>query len=48
MPGITPPRNISETDMDATEPRISIGMLGGIITPIVDEAQVIPIVTGVG
>ena len=48
MPGITPPINISATDTDATEPKISIGILGGIMTTIVDYAHVIPSVTGAG
>src|SRR5699024_11904832 len=40
MPGIIPPRNNAPTDAFAIPANITIGILGGIITPIVDDAAV--------
>ena len=42
-PGISPPRNSRPTDSCATIAYRTIGTLGGMIIPIVEDATVIPL-----
>ena len=42
MPGTTPPKNKAPMDAPATEEYTTIGIDGGIIIPIVEDAAVTP------